>query len=104
MEGKLTSSETELIEGFLDSINKIKVSSTVYKVYSAILLLLGLVFFIYAVIITLKDITDRVVYLIFLPGVLGGIVCILLGTYIFKYSKRLDEKKRLAEVIKKLMD
>jgi hypothetical protein len=101
---QLTIGEKRHLDEFLKSVNKTKSSHIFSYFYSSVKAILGLILFISAVIITLNNLNDKVVYWVLFPGLIGGIGTILLGIFLLKNLKKVDEKKKLAIIIKKLLD
>ncbi|MFQ5708452.1 MAG: hypothetical protein ACE5HO_13425 [bacterium] len=104
MAAQLTISERRYLDEFLKSINETETSRKFSFFYSGVISILGLILFLGAVIITLNNLNDRVVYWVFLPGSIGGIGIVLLGIFLLKYLKKVQEKKKLATIIKKLLN
>jgi len=96
--------EKRYLDEFLKSVNETKLSPKFSYLYSSVISILGLILFTAAVIITLNNLNDRVVYWVFFPGAIGGIGTILLGIFLLKYFKKVEEKKKLATIIKKLLN
>jgi pheromone shutdown protein TraB len=104
MAAKLTISEKKYLDDFLKTIDKTKISLKFSYLYSAVVSILGLILFTSAVIITLNNLNDRVVYWVLFTGTIGGIGIILLGIYLFKYLKKIEENKEMVVIIKKLLN
>ena len=104
MAAQLTINEKRCLDEFLKSVSEIKISLKFSYLYSSIISILGLILFTAAVIITLNNLNDRVVYWVFLPGFIGGIEIIILGIFLLNYLKKLEEKKKIATIIKKLLN
>ena len=103
MPEKLTISEKKVLDNFIKSVKSIPLSPTTPYIYAGIISLLGLVLLVATVIITSKNINEHTVLWVFIPGVLGGAVIILLGVLLLNHFKKLHEKKRLAKIIEKLL-
>jgi ABC-type Fe3+-siderophore transport system permease subunit len=95
----LTAFEKRDLQDFVNSIKKPLVNPFII---SSIVSIAGLVMIAVAVLITLNNFVDRIVYLVFIPGMLSGIIIVLLGSYIFNYSRKYERARRVAEIIKKL--
>lgn len=104
MTAQLTNSEKRYLDNFLKSVSETKISLNFSYLYSGIVSILGLIFFTSAIIITLNNLSDRIVYRVLFPGLIGGIGIILLGIFLLKYLKNIEEKKKMAKIIKKLLD
>ena len=103
MAAQLTISEKRYLDEFLKSVSETKISPAFSYLYSGVISILGLILFMAAVIITLNNLNDRVVYLVFFTGLIGGIGTILVGVFLKKYLKKVDEKKKLVTIINKLL-
>lgn len=104
MSEQLTISEKRYLDDFLESVGETRISSKFSYLYSGVISILGLILFTSAVIITLNNLNDRVIYWVLFPGSIGGIGIILLGIFLLKYLKKIEEKKKLATIIKKLLN
>ena len=104
MVSKLTNNEKRFLDKFLKSVDVKKISPKFSYLYSGVISFLGLILFTASVLMTINKLNDRVVYWVFLPGVIGGVGTILLGVFILKYFKRIEEKNKLAAIIKKLLN
>ena len=104
MDSQLTISEKRHLDEFLKSVDEIKLSPIFSFFYSSVISIMGLILFISSVIITLNYLNDRIVYWVLFPGLIGGIGTILLGFLLLKNFKKVDEKKKLARIIKKLLN
>lgn len=104
MSAQLTISEKRYLDDFLKSLGETRISPKFSYLYSGVISILGLILFTSVVIITLNNLNDRVVYWVLFPGSIGGIGIILLGIFLLKYLKKIEEKKKLATIIKKLLD
>ena len=65
--------------------------------------IMGLILFASTVIITINNLKEQVIYWVFFPGTIGGIGIILLGLFLVKYLKKVEERKKMATIIKKLL-
>lgn len=101
MEPKLTIFERKNLEEFIKSTDK-QITFNPF-IFSSIISLAGLILIIAAVVITLNNFNDRTAYWILLPGMIGGIISILFGTFLFRYAKRFEQIKKIAEIVKKMM-
>jgi len=88
----------------MNKVMKTKLSPLFSFFYSSAISISGLILFAASVIITLNNLNDRIVYWVFFPVSIGGIGTILLGVLLLKYWKKLEEKKKLATIIKKLFN
>ncbi|NOZ63307.1 MAG: hypothetical protein GXO74_16760 [Calditrichaeota bacterium] len=104
MDAKLSLNEKRYLDEFLTSVNDKKLFSGFSCFYASAISVLGLILLVATVIITLGNLNNRVVYWVFLPGVIGGIGIILLGIFLLKYLKKIEEQKKLAAVIEKLLN
>jgi hypothetical protein len=104
MAAQLTINEKRYLDVFLESAGETKISPKLSYLYSGVVSILGLILFTSAVIITLNNLNDRVVYWILLPGSIAGIGIILLGIFLMKYLKKIEDKKKMATIIKKLLN
>ena len=104
MDMKLTIGERRCLDEFFKSVKTTKYSLTFSYFYSSVISILGLILFTAALIITLNNFNDRIVYWVLFPGAIGGIGTISLGIFLIKYLKKVDEKKKLAKIIKKLLN
>ena len=103
MTAQLTISEKRYLDEFLKSVRETKMSPIFSYLYSSVISILGLILFTATVIITVNNLNDRVVYWVFFPGSIGGIGIILLGIFLLKYLNKVEEKKKMATIIKKLL-
>jgi hypothetical protein len=104
MSAQLTISERRYLEDFLKSVGETRISPKFSYLYSGVISILGLFLFTSAVIITLNNLNDRVVYWVLFPDTIGGIGIILLGIFLMKYLKKIEEKNKMATIIKKLLN
>ncbi len=104
MFAQLTMGEKRCIDNFLKSVNETKLSPGFPFFYSSVISIAGLILFCAATIITLNNFSDRVVYWILFPGLIGGVGIMLLGIFGFKHLKKVEESKKLATIIKKLLN
>lgn len=73
-------------------------------IYSAVIILTGLILITFAVIFTVNNLNnDKVVLFIFLPGLLGGVIVLLLGQWVFTQTGKQQSNKKLAGFIKKFI-
>ena len=103
MSNQLSNREKRYLEDFIKSTNVKQLPPIFSYIYASAISLIGLVLFVSMVIITLDNLQDGIVYWVFLPGIIGGVGIILLGMILLKYIKRKEEKKKLAEIIEKLL-
>ena len=99
---KLTESEKHFLDNYLNSVSREKASPAFSGFYALLISIAGLILFAAAILITLNNLNDKVVYWIFLPGIIGGIGIILLGIFLSKYLKIIEEKKKLISIIRKI--
>lgn len=104
MPTKLNISEKRCIDAFLESVGDTNPSPIFSHLSSYAVSILGLILFIYAVTITLNNLNDRFIYWVFFPGIIGGVGLILFGIFLLKYLKKIDEKKKITVIIKKVLD
>jgi hypothetical protein len=102
MDTKLTKIEKKQLEIFLSSTEKATEPSW-YFISSSLLMLIGAFLFAYTVFLTLKNLTDRVVFRLFFPGAGVALFLILVGVSFLRYSQKVGERKCIAKIIKKLM-
>ena len=103
LEIQLTRREIEFLRNFTRNTKPVLPYRFSF-LYSSIVTLAGLVLFSSSVIITLNNLSDKTFYLVLLPGVLGGIGVILLGLFLFKYQKKIEEKNKLSVIVQKILD
>jgi hypothetical protein len=96
----LTSLEKKDLQDFINSVKKPLINPFIL---SSIVSIVGLVIIAIAVLLTIDNFTDRTVYLVFIPGILSGIIIVLLGSYIFNYSRKYERTKKIVEIIMKLI-
>jgi H+/Cl- antiporter ClcA len=104
MSTKLNISEKRCLEDFLKSVDDTKPSPIFPHLSSGAISILGLILFTYTVTITLNNLNGRFIYWVLFPGIIGGVGLILFGIFLLKYLKKIDEKKKMAIIIKKLID
>jgi uncharacterized membrane protein len=102
MNVRLTQTEKQQLETFLSSTEKATEASW-HFVISSLLMLTGAFLFAYTAFLTLKQLTDRVVLWVFLPGSAGAIFLILIGVFFLRHSQRVSEIKGIAKIVKKLI-
>ena len=102
MNVQLTRIEKKQLETFLNSAEKVKESSS-YLFISSFLMLTGAFLFTYAAFLTLKQLTDEVVFRVLFPGATIALFLILVGVSLLRYSQKVGERKCIAKIIKKLM-
>ncbi len=101
---KLTPSEKNNLEKFIQSVGK-PITPVKYSfLYSSVMMVIGLLLLISAMIITLNNLNDKTVYFVLLPGMIGGIVAILVGMYIFRYFRKYEHNQKIVTVMKKLIE
>ncbi|MBT4482728.1 MAG: hypothetical protein HOC71_03515 [Candidatus Latescibacteria bacterium] len=103
MDEQLTITEKRYLDEFLKSVTETKLSPIFSYLYSGVISFFGLILFTAAVIITVQNLTDRVVYWVLIPGVIGGIGTIVFGLILLEYLRKSEEKKKMAAIIKKLL-
>jgi len=104
MEAKLTFRAKKYLYDFLESADRIKTSPIYSYLFSFALLLLGLLLFGTAAIMTLNNPTDSIIYWVLVPGAVGGIITILCGAYLLDYLRKSEERKKIAKIIKRMLD
>ena len=104
MSAQLTISEKRYLDEFLKSAGETRLPIKFSYLYSGVVSILGLILLISAVFITLHNLNDRIVNWVLFPGSIGGIAIILLGIFLMKYFKKIEEKKKLAIIINKLLN
>ena len=95
----LTVFEKKSLQEFVNSFKKPPINPLIF---SSIVIIAGLIVIATAVLLTLDYFVDRTVYMVFIPGLFSGIIIVLLGSYIFNYSRKYEETRKVAEIIKKL--
>ena len=87
MPEKLTISEKNFVEKFLEKYGTVEDDSS-FKYYfiSVLITLLGLFILICSVILTVNNMVDRVVHWVLLPGVIFGLILMLAGQYMLTVS------------------
>jgi len=105
MPTRLTPGEKRALEQFLQSAGKKPAVSPKATFFLAgVIAATGLVFLGVTFLITLKNLSDQIVYWVFLPGLTGGMGIIFLGIYLLKYSQKTAQQKRIAAIIRKLIE
>jgi hypothetical protein len=104
MPAKFNISEKKCLDDFLKSAGDTNPSPIFSHLSSGAVSILGLILFTYAVTITLNNLNGRIIYWVLFPGIIGGVGLILFGIFLLKYLKKIDEKKKMAIIIKKLLD
>ena len=100
----LTTLEKKDLEIFIRSVDKPIISVKYSYLYSGAISVIGLILLVSAVIISLNNFNNKTAYWVLLPGMLGGIVTILLGIFVFRYFRKYEQTKRIIGIIKKMMD
>ncbi len=103
MNVQLTQIEKQQLETSLSSSEKATEPSW-YFIISSLLMLTGAFLFAYTVFLTLKNLTDRVVFRVFFPEASGAIFLILVGVFFLRQSQKISETKGIAKIVKKLME
>jgi hypothetical protein len=101
---QLTIREKRCLDDFLNSVGETRISPKLSYLYSYGISIIGLILFSFAVITTLNNLNGRIIYWVLFPGTLGGVGLIFLGIFLFKYLDRIEEKKKMATIIKKLLN
>lgn len=104
MTARLTPGEKRDLERFLQSAEDSHLSPNLVFFLAGVIAATGLVFLGVAFVITLKNLSDQIVYWVFLPGLIGGMGIIFLGIYLLKYSQKIAQQKRIAGIVRKLME
>lgn len=104
MDAPLSKTEREFIDEYIASAGRTVISPMLAFVYSTVVTLLGLLLATAAVFITVRDLHDRIVYWALLPGLVGGTLVIVFGFTLSRYFKKLEERKKVAEIVKKLLN
>ena len=104
MPEKLTINEKTFVGKFLEKYGLLEHDSS-FKYYfiSILITLLGLFILVYSVILTVNNMVDRVVHWVLIPGVIFGLILMLVGFYLWQYYKQKEEKIKLAVILKKLL-
>jgi uncharacterized membrane-anchored protein len=100
---QLTQIEKQQLETFLSSTEKATESSW-YFISSSLLMLTGAFLFAYTTFLTLKQLTDKIVFRVFFPGAAGAIFLILIGIFLLRQSQKISERKGIAKIVKKLIE
>ena len=104
MSTQLTISEKRCLDDFLKSVGETRIYPKFSYLYSYGISILGLVLFSFAVTTTLNNLNGRVIYWVLFPGIIGGVGLILFGILLLKYLDKIEEKKKMATIIKKLLN
>ena len=101
---QLTDGEKLFLEQVLKDWNNKRSINGFSFFISKIIVVFGLLLFVVGTIVTFKNFNDRIIYLVFLPSMVGGIGIILLGIFLLKYFREIEEKRKVAKIIEKLLD
>jgi hypothetical protein len=104
MSEKLTMRERKVVGEFINSADNIRPSPVNPLIVSGFVSICGCVLFAAASLITLNRFSDRSIYWVFLPGLLGGTVMIMSGIFLYRSTKIKEEKRILAGILRKLLD
>ncbi len=102
MANQLTSHENQFLKEFIKKSERISQPPKYLFLYTSIFSLLGMILFTSAIILTVNNLNNRVVFYVFVPGLLGGIGIIVTSLLILKHFKNVTTRKKLAIIIKKL--
>lgn len=98
---RISSLEKKVLEDFINSVNKpILVNPFIF---TSLISLAGLVLFVSAIVITLNNFVDKTVYWVLFPGMLSGILTMLFGIFLFRYTRKYKQTQKVANVIKKIV-
>jgi len=103
MENQLSPKEKLFLDNFLENANEQGYPSGFSSFYAVLISILGLILIVAVVIITLRNMSDRVVFWVFVPGVISGIGIFLFGLFLLNYLQKRKEQEKLAAIIKKLL-
>ncbi len=107
---RLNISERNLVDEFLKSIDDTKLPSTYSYLFAAALAMIGLLLFVSTTVIALDRLDSLVTYGLsdiefwaFMSGLLGGVTIIAIGLIFLMYVQKVDNKRRLGTVVRKLL-
>ncbi len=104
MNVELTNQENLFVDNFLEQCKNAKdESSQKYFISFTFFSLIGLFMIVYTSILTLNNMVDRVIQWVLFPGIISGVLLILIRFFIWQYHKKNMEKQKLANIIQKLM-
>ena len=103
MNAQLTMNEKRFLNDFVGSVHETKAIPGFPLLYAGVISLGGLALLTAAVIITLNNFNDYIVYWVFLPGWIGGMGAILCGYFLVKYFRKTKEREKLAAIITKVL-
>lgn len=103
MSPKLNNSEKRCLEDFLKSVGDTNPSPIFSHLSSGAVSILGLVLFTYTIATTLNNLNGKFIYWVLFPGIIGGVGLILFGVFLLRFLKNIDEKKKIAIIVKKLL-
>lgn len=103
MSPKLNNSEKRCLEDFLKSVGDTNPSSIFSHLSSGAVSILGLILFTYTIATTLNNLNGKFIYWVLFPGIIGGVGLILFGVFLLRFLKNIDEKKKIAIIVKKLL-
>jgi len=104
MTEQITQSERKFLENLIKSIDSNKyLSHNLSFVISSSTMLLGLFVIIATWTMTLKNMIDRTIYFVFLPGTVMGLLLILTGVFVLKNLRSSLSDQQLTIVLKKLL-
>ena len=108
---RLNISERNLVNEFLKSTEEAKLPSAYSYLFAAALAMIGLLLFVSTTVITLDRLDSLVTYSLrdiefwaFMSGLLGGATIIAVGLIYLMYAQKVDNKRRLGTVLRKLLN
>ncbi len=108
---RLSISERHLVKEFLKSIDEAKLPSTYSYLFAAALAMIGLLLFVSTTVIALDRLDSLVTYSLsdiefwaFISGLLGGATITVIGLIFLMYVQKVDNKRRLGTVMRKLLN
>ena len=104
MSTQLTVREKRCLDDFLKSVGETRISPKLSYFYSYGISILGLILFLFAVTTTLNNLNGRFIYWVLFPGIICGVGLIFFGIFLLKYLDKIEEKKKMATIIKKLLN
>jgi len=108
---RLNISERNLVNEFLKSTDEAKLPSTYSYLFAAALAMIGLFLFVSTTVIALDRLDSLVTYSLsdiefwaFMSGLLGGATIIAVGLIFLMNVQKVDNKRRLGTVMRKLLN
>ena len=108
---RLNISERNLVNEFLKSTDEAKLPSAYSYLFATALAMIGLLLFVSTTVIALDRLDSLVTYSLrdiefwaFMSGLLGGATIIAVGLIYLMYVQKVDDKRRLGTVLRKLLN